>query len=476
MPGKEGYKKLFALEMRVRKTIQKHRMLEPGDRVLVAVSGGADSVALLLCLQSLSKQWNLDLTIAHLNHSIRGKEGDADEKFVRDLGADLRIPVLSETIEVKKRAIAAKKNLEETARQSRYDFLFRAAQVLGAGKIAVGHNLNDQGETVLFRLLRGSGIEGLSAIHPVIHGLVIRPLLECSRASILKYLKMKRAPYRQDSTNSDLHHARNRIRLELAPYLESHFNPKLNEALAREAFQARETWSYIEQESQKAFKRIGCKSGGEVIIDLRRLRKLHPALQNLVLREALRELLGSLRGITSRHIEGIRTICDKDHSGGQASIPHGGSAIRQFDRLCLRKREMQPQPSFARKLKVPGRCRIPEAGITIRAAICPAPSLKALREKCATQAFLDASRLPRTLVIRSKAPGDRYGGPGHRKVKKMLIDGKVPLLQRSTLPMIVAGAAVIWIPGFRPARSWEARPGTKECIRLEILPCRDKPE
>ena len=175
MPVKELSDKLRPLEIRVRKTIQNHNMLTPGDHVLVAVSGGADSVALLLCLHKLARELHISLSIAHLNHRIRGLEGDADEDFVRRLSADLKLPFFSEIIEVKRKAAAAKENLEELARLTRYDFLRRTARRIGAQKIAVGHTLNDQAETVLFRFIRGSGIEGLSAIHPVVEGLVIRP-------------------------------------------------------------------------------------------------------------------------------------------------------------------------------------------------------------------------------------------------------------------------------------------------------------
>ena len=220
MSAQEHSKKLCRFEIRVRKTIEKHSMLNPGDHVLVAVSGGADSVALLLCLHKLARALPLSLTIAHLNHRIRGQEGDADEDFVRSLSAGLHLPFCSEAIEVKKQAIEGKHNLEELARLKRYEFLRRTARRIGAQKIAVGHNLNDQAETVLFRFIRGSGIEGLSAIHPVVDGLVIRPLLDCSRKEIVEYLKQKGASYRDDSTNKDVQLARNRIRMELVPYLE----------------------------------------------------------------------------------------------------------------------------------------------------------------------------------------------------------------------------------------------------------------
>jgi tRNA(Ile)-lysidine synthase len=469
MSAKQRAKKLCAFEIRVRRTIQKHFMLNPGEHVLVAVSGGADSVALLLCLHKLASEFDLSLTIAHLNHRIRGPEGDEDEDFVRGLSAGLQLPFYSEAIEVKKQAVEGKHNLEEFARQKRYEFLRRTARRIGAQKIAVGHNLNDQAETILFRFIRGSGVEGLSAIHPVVDGLVIRPLLECSREAIVKYLKQKGADYRDDSTNKNMEHTRNRIRMELVPYLEKTLNPRLGETLAREAFLSRETWSFIEAEAKAALEGLCRRVDNGISIELHGLETLHPALQKQVLRQALKECLGSLRGVTSRHVDGILSLCGAGHSGGQIRISRQSVAVRQFDTLLLTKQPPQQLPSFSYRLDIPGECRIPEAGVVFRSKICSIPDLKTIRSKSSTQAFLDPQALPQFLTIRSKEPGDRYGGPGHRKVKKLLIDGKVPLLQRFDLPMVAAGKDVVWIPGFRPARTCSARPESQNCILVEMI-------
>lgn len=470
MPVKKQSDKTYPLEIQVRKTIQNHNMLTPGEHVLVAVSGGADSVALLLCLHKLAPELHLSLTTAHLNHRIRGLEGDADEDFVRRMSADLQLPLFSEIIEVKQKAAAAKQNLEELARQTRYGFLHRIAQRVGAQKIAVGHNLNDQAETILFRFIRGSGIEGLSSIHPVVEKLIIRPLFECSRDSILEYLKQKGASHREDSSNKDLQHTRNRIRRELLPYLEEHFNPQLVSTLSREALLAREAWSFIESQANQAFENLHCRRSDEsILFSPKRLLELHPALQKQVLRQALKECMGSLRGVTSRHIESILSLCRTDHSGDQIRLPHGRVAIRQFDTLLLMPHLPQRKPSFIYRLDVPGECRVAEAGVLFRSTVCSAPDLKTMRENRSRQAFLEPSMLPSCLTIRSREPGDRYGGPGHRKVKKLLIDGKIPSLRRFELPMVVAGNDVIWIPGFRPARSYETRPESPGCVLLEVI-------
>jgi tRNA(Ile)-lysidine synthase len=469
MPTLKSSAKAYTLEIQIRRTIEQFNMLTPGEHVLVAVSGGADSTALLLFLHKLASGFPISLTAAHLNHRIRGAEADEDQDFVGKMCADLGIPFVSEIIEVKQQAAKAKKNLEEYARALRYDFLRRVADRIKAQKIAVGHNLNDQAETVLFRFIRGSGLEGLSSIHPVVGGVVIRPLLECTRDSIRQYLKQQNVPYREDSSNTDLRHARNRIRLELIPYLEKSFNPQSASTIAREAFLARETWSFIESLAVEAYQNLHCRIDNAILLKIDKLLKLHPALQKQVLRQALKAHLGSLQGIASVHIQSILSLCATGRSGDQIRIPHGSVVARQFDSLRIMAEPSPANPSYSCRLEIPGLCRVPEIGATFRCTTCDAPNLKMMREKRSTQAYLGLSSLPQFLLIRSRMPGDRYGGPGHRKVKKMLIDNKIPQLHRPALPMIVAGNDVIWIPGFRPARNYEAMPGSPNCIMVEML-------
>jgi tRNA(Ile)-lysidine synthase len=469
MPTQKPSARHHPLEIQVRRTIEQFHMIAPGDHVLVAVSGGADSTALLLCLQKLSAAFPLSLTVAHLNHRIRGAEADADMDFVCKMCASMGIPFVSEIIEVKKQAAKARQNIEEFARQKRYDFLRHTAYHVNAQKIAVGHNLNDQAETALFRFIRGSGLEGLSSIHPIVDGLVIRPLLECSRDLIRKYLKQQGVSYREDSSNAELRLARNRIRQELLPSLEKNFNPQIVQALAREASLARETWSFIESEAAEAYQGLHRRTEEGILLKVDKILELHPAIQKQILRHAFKECLGSLRGIATVHIHSVLSLCATGRSGDQIRIPHGSIAMRQFDTLLILQGPYPANAAYAYKLEIPGQCRVPEAGARFCCTTCTTPNLKTMKEKRFIQAYLDPSRLPHSLLIRSRTPGDRYGGPGHRKVKKMLIDGKIPQIQRSTLPMIVAGNEVIWIPGFRPARGYEATPESSDCISVEML-------
>ena len=467
MPIKKPSEKLIPLEIQVLKTIREYAMLTPGERVLVAVSGGADSMALLLCLRILAPVLDCSLIVAHLNHCLRGKEADADEAFVRRMSADLELPYESDTVDVKRKAFEAKQNLEQTAREERYDFLRRTAEKTGAQKIAVGHNQNDQAETALFRFLRGSGIEGLSAIHPVVDGRVIRPLLECSRKNILEYLKQRGGEYREDSTNADLRFSRNRIRRELVPYLEDNFNPGLIRTIAREASLMRETSSLLESLAIPAFEAMYRPFDGGIALGIEAIAVLHPALQKQVLRCALRYCLGSLKGLTLTHVEALLSLCRHSQSGDRLPLPRKAMAMRQFDELLLLRNAPESQAGFCYELEVPGDCYVPEARATFQAGFCRAQEQNGENDY-ANRALFEPSALQGSLVVRSRISGDRYGGSDHRKIKKMLIDRKIPLIQRNALPMVVSGEDVIWIPGFRPARTYAAKDPSKPFVFIEF--------
>ncbi len=461
--------KLFRLESQVRRTAAKYRMFDHGQSVLVAVSGGADSVALLHSLLRIGPEWDLRLSVAHLNHRLRGEESDADAESVRAVCDELGIPFHSEVAEVARQAASAKRNLEETAREVRYGFLRRRALDIGAQKIALGHTLNDQAETVLMRFLRGSGSEGLSAIHPVVDGVFVRPLLECSRYDVLNYLKTRGISFREDASNLDLAYRRNRVRHELIPYLEKHFNPRLVETLATEAELSLGVAGYLDFQAKAVSESLLIRESEVVSVPVGPLVELPPILQNMVVRQAIRECRGTLRGITARNVKDIVALCRPLHSGRRVFLPGRSTASRQFGNLVFRKSEPALEQEFSYLLPIPGRCPVPESRTEFSAEIILDPGTKPddSADSGLFRAVLDAALLPEVLEIRSRRLGDRYGGPGHRKVKKMLIDARVPVSERSRIAVVAAGEAVIWIPGFRPARNYTAQSRSGRCVLIE---------
>jgi tRNA(Ile)-lysidine synthase len=432
------------------------------------IDAHADSTALLLCLRDLTRGLGLKLTVAHLNHSLRARESDGDEAFVQKLSGEIGIRFISRKLDIRKRAAAAGRNLEDAAREVRYSFLRRTAERVGATRIALGHTLNDQAETVLMRLIRGSGLEGLSGIYPVLDNLFIRPLLECSRQDVVQYLAARQASYREDSSNQDLQFLRNRIRIELIPYLQQHLNPKTIDSLARHAELAAETAKYLESQSLRVFERLRRSVSGGLSISVPGLMRVHPALQKLVLRQALKECRKSLKRIASRHIDSLLTLCRTGQSGSQIQFPGNFVVVRQFsDLLFLAPGTSPPQRKFAYKLRCPGKVRVPEAGLDFFAMVRARNTLAGPLRSTGSRVFLYANPLPKTLTIRSRVPGDRYGGSNHRKVKKMLIDARIPLRSRWSIPMVTAGDSVIWIPGFKPAKPFMLQQQSAQCLVLE---------
>jgi tRNA(Ile)-lysidine synthase len=463
--------KPLPLDNQALKTIRRFGMVKPGERVLVAVSGGADSVALLLCLQRLAARLKITVTAAHLNHRLRGAESDADEQFVRKLCARHGIDLIAESACVKEKAAALRQNLEEAAREARYDFLRRAARQVGADRIAVGHTLNDQAETVLMRFFRGSGAAGISAIHPVVDGVIVRPLLETGRAEVLRYLKSLRIRHREDSSNRDLELRRNRLRNKWIPQLARDFNPRLLETLAREAALARETSDFLEQVSLAEYRRLRAPVRGGISLPAKEIAELNPLMKKLVCRHALREVRGSLRGITTRHIEAVLGLCRTGQSGKVSELPGGTTVARRFKNVAVLQHRPEAGPSFEYRLELPGRCAVPEAGMEIVASEGKNEENGGNRVASPfSSVWLDRDLLPKTLLVRSRQPGDRYGGAGHRKVKKMLIDARIDLQARSTLPVVAVKDAVVWIPGFKPARRYAARSDSFRCILLQARP------
>jgi tRNA(Ile)-lysidine synthase len=459
---------MLNLETRVLRTIREYGMIKPEDHVLVAVSGGPDSLALLHCLFRLASQLHIKLTVAHLNHRLRGAEADADESFVRAAGRSLGLDVITESIDIGEQAAAAKANLEEWARRIRYQFLWRTADGIGAARIAVGHTISDQAETVLLRLFRGSGSAGVSGIYPVVDGVVIRPLLECSRREILTYLQAYRIDYREDATNRDTNRMRNRIRHDLIPYLERFFNPQIAKILAREAAIARVTTDYLEDSIEALFQDLRVDIPNGLYLPAEKLSELHPAASALLLRRALRQCRGSLTGISARHIHDLLRLCRPGTSGRRLLIPGPVVVRREFENLVFQRPDPVPNPEFCYTLPIPGRCVIEEIGMEFVAEEGIFENSAVPQAISAGRALLNPALLPRELMIRTRRLGDRYGGGRHRKVKKMLIDAGISASIRDMMPLVVAGAAVVWIPGFRPARAFRSDPASAPQVRVEV--------
>jgi tRNA(Ile)-lysidine synthase len=458
---------------RVAGIIPRYNMLAPGDRAGVAVSGGADSVVLVHLLHRLAPTLQITLALLHVNHGLRGAESDGDESFVRALGTMLGLEVVVTP------GAVDQGNLEQEARRIRREFFQRCMAEYGLRRVALGHTRSDQAETVLFRLLRGSGLAGLAGMRPVTQDGLIRPLLTCSREEVRQWAIAQGVVWREDSSNRSARFARNRLRNEAIPMLAREFNANLEGVLAGTAELAQAEEDYWNQYVEGIYQEIAKRNRWGSILPIQSLCSLPLAVQRRVLRRASSEVKGDLRSLDSSHIEGILRICYSAHGHDRVIVP-GIDALRSFDQLLLsRPGSLNSEPrSYHVDLKPGIECELPFGNGSIfvsraDSAVENCVNFKKDQDSTAESADLDAEILTRSagtvLYARNWEPGDELQRPGHEgaeKVKSLFQEHRVLLWERRHWPVVVVAAEVAWVRGFGAAAKFRAPGGSRRAIRL----------
>ena len=441
-------------------------MLPRGARVLVALSGGPDSVALLHILRTLEARGELVVAgAAHFNHQLRGAEADADESFCRDLAAGTGIPFLAGRADVAARARESGRSLEDAARQARYEFLNEAADSAGADAIAVGHSLDDQAETFLLRLIRGAGPAGLAGIRPRA-GRVVRPLLDISRAELRQYAAEHGLGFRDDSSNADVRIPRNRVRLELLPLL-SQFSPAIAATLAREAALAREDEEFLDRLAIESAASIVLVESGNVTVDVAGLTALPPALASRVTRKAVAAAAPG-RFIGFQHIDHLLELARSGAEGAAAALP-GVTAVRRGSRIVFGIVSDRPfSNSFRFPLSIPGEVAVP--GWALSAARIEEPEEVTPPPARGNTAVVAAAPLRGPLAVRSRRPGDVFRPLGMhgrgRKLQDFLVDRKIARADRDSLPLVVdQDDRIVWVVGQSVAEDFRVT-GPKQGVIL----------
>jgi tRNA(Ile)-lysidine synthase len=473
------------LRQKVREFIEKHRLVSSGDCVLVAVSGGPDSAALLHLLYDLREELELHLEVAHLQHGIRGAEAQEDARFVAELAEKLGLPFHLKEVNLRQiKSAAGKGNLEALARAERYRFFADVARERNLGKIAMAHTQDDQAETVLMWLVRGSGLKGLGGM-PSTHQLdgtnnesasrlmVIRPLLDVSRAEIEEYLNEKHLTSRLDRSNQDPSFLRNWIRLKLIPQLKEKMDRNLPSRLAQQAELIREENDLLDALAHAAIKEIRTAEG----MNRGSLLKHSKAMQRRLLRLWIEATRGHLLGLDFQHVEALLDLIADGPPQGRLSIPGGWQLVKEYETLRLEKQSRrmgQQRACYSYLLQVGEDLHIHEAGLMIqtRAISLPLPSLP----DNLTEAVFDVASLAADLTLRNFRHGDRFqplGMAGHKKVKELFIEKKVPLPVRASLPLLMLGDEVIWIPGYGRSEHGKVTPATKAILHLKAVPVRN---
>lgn len=474
---------MHALVRRVATALRVDRLAGPGDRVVVALSGGPDSVALgLLLAETLPLAGATLAGAAHLHHGLRGAEADDDESFCRTLSMQLRVPFFVEHEDVAALAKADSVSIETAGHRARRAFYEHAARQLDATRVATGHTKNDQAETFLMRALRGAGLRGLGGIRPS-RGLLIRPLLSVSRSELLSYLAERKQAYREDSTNRDRRILRNRIRHETLPWLQQQEGERVLDALARAARVAAADEACLEQAARRVTKSapwIVLLEGAGLAIDAAALRHLPRALQNRVMLEGLERVSGRTGSMTS-----VDCALGVLAAGGRARALLGGVEVRVADdkltltsRVQTRERGTNAaQPWFpalpGTALPVPGQAVL-VTGSRIDASRGPrveGPGTGDLAARPPHEAMLDAERCRLPLSVRFRRPGDRLqplGMAGRKKLQDLMVDRKIPREQRDRIPLVVdANDQILWVAGHAVAEAGRVTPATTSVLLLQ---------
>jgi tRNA(Ile)-lysidine synthase len=446
----------------VLRTISRYYMLADGARAGVAVSGGADSVALLHVLARLGWRRGWTLEVLHFDHRLRGADSDADRRFVEELAAGMGLACHVECADV--RAAAQGANLEQTARQMRYKFFAEMRARRGLEVVATGHTASDQAETVLLRVLRGAGAESLAGIRPVNDGWVVRPLIEVTREEVRQWLRSEGLEWREDASNADICYDRNRIRHELLPLLRREWNPAVEEALARlaGAFARDEEW--WAQQTEVVWREAARRCRWGVILDTKALGRAHPALQVRVLKKACAEAAGVAPRIEGEHLETLLALVRQRAGAGKASLP-GVRAWRSFGQVLIHPADQAFGRPAEVELGVPGAAALEGAGTWITLRLTH-PGAEAEMGK---SDLLDGARASGPFVLREWRDGDAYRPLGivrAQTLQALLQRRRVLAWERNAWPVLVWQGRIVWARKFGVAADYAAESGCRRAIEI----------
>ena len=470
----------------VLKTMFDHQMLSKGDAVLVGVSGGADSVALLSILKKLSPILGIRIGVGHLNHGIRGKAADEDAEFVKKKVNHLGLRCHVEKIDVPEYQKKHKLSLEHAARRVRYDFFYRISNRHHYNKIALGHQRDDNAEMILMALFRGTGPLGLAGIPPVRGQKIIRPLIRLTRKDIATYLADNGLDFITDESNLDTAHLRNNIRHRLLPLLRAEYNPSISESLTRMAEILRSEEEWIRQTVAPFFQSCVAELNENVLtISVSNLNQYHPALKRRITRMALEYIKGDLKEITLRHVDAIielaghvverkrldlpgriRVVCD----GRDLKLSKEQRSLRQI----VTERLFETENDFCYRILGLGSVKIKETGFCLEFSEAGAGNISEFGSAGQQVAFFDIKKMNYPLVLRNYTADDRFkpfGMKGTKTVGKFLKDLKIPLDMRYRIPVLLTGEKIVWVVGFQIDDDFKVTAHTEKVLKITLRPC-----
>ncbi len=475
---------------KIRRIIDRYTMLNPGDRVVIGVSAGPDSMALLHVLSLLSAEYKLELIAAHVNHGLRGADSDEEESFAGRQSKDLGVPFESTSVDIRGLCQEKGKSIEEVGREERYKFLAQVAHTYGAHKIATAHHYHDHVETVMMNLLRGCGTEGLRGIPPLRDGRIIRPLIACTRDEILSFLDIHGLSYLNDGSNFDNAYSRNKIRNRLIPLLKMQYNPNIETAIAHLSEIAGQEDSYLQEVVGEALSRLDADvRGTRITFSIASFLQFHDAVQRRIIKAFLNRLAPPGKSIGYVHIKSVLDLIRHGSPSGILDLPGSIAVRREYGNLSLTggrdasQSDRRPRegwktrrgdaegPFFSYDVAVPGHLDIRELGITMTFEFLEeTPEFKACDESRVV--YLDYDKVLQPLRLRSRRPGDRIqplGMEGSKTIKSYVIDKKIPRCRRAEIPLLVDREAVLWVVGIGLSERAKISDKTVRVLKVEIV-------
>lgn len=447
-------------------TIHDFNLLQKGDKVCVAYSGGRDSTALLSLFLEIQKGWDISLYLCHFNHGIRASAAD-DERFVRTVASSRNIPLFVESSDVPAYAKESKLNLEEAGRRLRYEFLEKIAEKIGGARVATGHTKSDQAETFFLRLFRGSGSGGLAGIYPAIDGRVIRPLLRIEREEIEDYLEKKGLEYRIDESNLDPAFLRNRIRSDLIPYLRENFDPKIVNRLGKLTSLLMEEDSFLDSLAAAKAREVLEERENRAVLNIEKLLTLPLAIQRRVVRIFIARLRGDLRRVSFEDVERILKL----NEGKEFCLKDSLVLKRKLGWISV-KEETPPKIRYDYSWTGDRILDIREFGLRFQGKRQNNLEISSLKPDNAREAYLDWRKLDFPLHVRNRQDGDRYrpyGSPGRKKLKEIMRACGIPQAERDRRPVFLSGDEIVWVVGLPVSEKYKITPATREVWIISII-------
>lgn len=460
------------LEERVIKNVYKHKLIRENDNIILGLSGGPDSMVLLHILLYVRERISFNLVIAHVNHGVRGEEALKDEKFTEKVAKELGLDFFSTKADMV--GLAKEKNIseEEAGREIRYGFFRELIKELGHGKIAVAHNRNDQAETLLMRIMRGTGIDGLAGMSFKSDD-IIRPILDINRWEIEKYVEENSIETVVDKTNLETIYSRNKVRLELIPYIKENFNPNIIDTLFRLSENAKLDSYFLEDFSSKVYKSISKEKSTSVVIKSGLFMKEDKAVKNRIIRKAIYNLINTLQGIEEVHISSVVDLFNKGETGKRIDIPNNLLAKVSYNNLIIEKNINEDMAGVCENkeetiLKI-GQNYLEGYNLEINLKIMDRKDIN-FKNVSSNVKFFDYDIMNEEIWIRTRNPGDRFapiGMKGRKKIKDYFIDEKIPRDLRDEIPLLMCGENIIWVIGYRMSEAYKVKKETRDVLRVE---------